>query len=222
MQQIAVVVVVYGQIAFVDVQHTGQRIQILNQIRKLVVADSIAVSPAYSLHLSELFAHCDVSYGIIKLFAHNEIQHTRILQRLFRQRRDVRTDESDFHRWLVLLDEFGDLNITGKRRCAGIKNRQLEILADARHIFETQIIGWRIDKPAVFNQRSSLRQPIRIPERSDLSTGLITSARAPIKPMKRWWIEKQGLHSALLPVRAVFQTGFDWLRNRGIMRITRH
>src|SRR5262249_3204881 len=105
------------------------------------------------------------------------------------------------------LQRLGDFDVRRKRGRRGVHDDELVIARQGQDVVEPQPRWRRIDELASRHQRRRLRQPGRVPERTDLAPCLITRARPSIEPIEGRRVQKQRPHTHLSPSTGIRPPG---------------
>jgi hypothetical protein len=181
-QEISDGVVLNGQVPLVHLGDERQLVHVLDDRPVRGVRDTSVLPETDAIDLIEPVPTCNLPDGIVKLISCHEVDRRGGLKGLLRQDRSVRPYKADERAWALLLEPLRHLHIVAEGGGAGMDDDQVIIPALSDHVLDAKPIRWRIDQLAPFHHGRRLRQPGRIPERSDLTPSLVSGPGPTIKP----------------------------------------
>ncbi len=102
----------------------------------------------------------------------------------------MRAHEAEQQFRIALLERFRYLHVGVERWRARMQHGKLIVVRERQDFCERQSPRRCVDQAAVRDQRGRLRQPGRIPERSDLALGLVAGSGATVETLERRRIQK--------------------------------
>ena len=136
----------------------------------------------------------DVLDGEIEFVARDEIDGRRGLQDAEGVDRHLRAGEAGLEARIGRLQRLDRLDVGGERRRRSVQDREIEVLRFGDDFRELDPVRRCVDQLTVLNKRCRLREPVRIPERSDLALRLVARAGAAVEPIERGRLKKQRPH----------------------------
>src|SRR6266852_7025804 len=82
-----------------------------------------------------------------------------------------------------------------------MEDRKLVFRGDRADVLKGEAGGWSVDQARTRHERGWLREPRRVPERANLSPGLIPRARAAIEAFVRGRMQEQSPEVGMIDVR---------------------
>ncbi len=191
MLEVADRVVLDREVARVHVHHARQRVEVRDQRALRVVNDRAIAPERQAVDLRERPALRHVAAGEIELLAADEIDRLARAQRLLRQHRRMRADEPHAHIRVLRLERFRELRVAAQCRRARVQDHQLVVVRDPQDVVAREIVRRRIDQPRAFDQRGRLREPRRIPKRTNLALRLVARPGAAVEAPPRRRIDEK-------------------------------
>ena len=194
MQQVADEVVLDLEVALVHVGDPRERVHVLDHLALLVVDDlAVGVAEGESVDGFNRAILGDFLAGEIELLAPDPVDGRRGFQCLGGQHRGVRADETDLRIRTLRLDGLGDLAVILQRGRAGVDDDVIVVLRDVEAFILADVVRRTIEELRAGDQGGGLREPGRIPIRSNFAPRLVARTGTTIKAIERGRRKEQSL-----------------------------